>query len=149
MRCSRLLLAGWYLLVSTSLPAVIVDHVVPLTKQVALLDFPCAHHDCGCKTAEQCRLRCCCHLTPPAKAQAGTQCALRHEAPGTVRVSYLSEVRCKGLPDPGHPSLGKLDPHLPPAASNRLVAVAARPHPVQKHIVSRFVFVDPPDKIPI
>lgn len=149
MRYGRLLIALWYLLTSTNLVYAGLDWLLPQTKIVASADFPCAHHDCGCKTAEQCRLHCCCHPQVRQQAASGAMCHLAHESPKTVRVSYLSEARCKGHPDPAQLSLHKLDPHLPLTPAPVLVC-ALPPTPLSdtpQH--PRSVCRTPSDKIPI
>ena len=149
MRYGRLLIALWYLLTSTNLVYAGLDWLVPQTETVASADFPCAHHDCGCKTAEQRRLHCCCHPQVRQPSASKTTCHLAHESPKTVRVSYVSEARCKGHHDPAQPSLHKLDPHLPLNASPLLAQAVAHSHPVCDPTVRLGIFADPPDKIPI
>ena len=123
-RLGRLGLAAWYALLSTNLLAG-RELIAPLTKRVASIDVPRAHHDCGCKTAEQCRLHCCCHPQITPRSRPTSLCHLPHTQPMTVRVSYWSEARCRGH-DRNNPLLTqKLDPHLP--VTERLVRIVERP----------------------
>jgi len=153
MRINRCVLAVWYLLASANLPAFALDQLVPQTKTIAAADFPCAHHDCGCKTAEQCRLHCCCHPKREQKAVSGASCHLKQEQlaePVTVRVSALSAARCAGhLPESGTLSAQKLAPHLspetvlavtPPQASALLLHEPQEPTSATTQV---------PDKVPI
>ena len=149
MRYSRLLLAFWYCFASTNLVYAALDWLAPKTKTVVSADFPCAHHTCGCKTAEQCRLHCCCHPQVRQPSASGAMCHLAQESPKTVRISYLSEARCRGHHDPAQPSLHKLDPHLPLTSSALLARGTARPHPIRHDTIRLGVFADPPDTIPI
>jgi hypothetical protein len=148
-RSSLLLIAGWYLLASNNLVYVGLDWLAPQTKTIASADFPCAHHDCGCKTAEQCRLHCCCHPQVRQPSASGAMCHLAQESPKTVRVSYLSEAQCRGHHDPAQPSLHKLDPHLPLTAAPLLARAVAHSLSVCRTTVRLGIFADPPDKIPI
>jgi hypothetical protein len=148
-RIGWLVLAGWYTLASTGLVYEALDVIAPQTKTVAAADFLCAHHDCGCKTAEQCRLHCCCHPQVRHQATNGAICHLAHESPKTVRISYLAEARCKGHPDPTQPSSHKLDPHLPLTRAMLLASATVRRHPVRSDTTRLSVFATPPDKIPI
>lgn len=152
----KVALALWYLLASTNLVFVVLDHIIPATKQVASVDFPCAHHDCGCKTAEQCRLQCCCF---PKRDPQQELCHLpaRHEAtpaatqePVTIKISYLSVAQCAGHgPQTGLPGAQKLQPHLP--VRQYVASVQERPVqlPLPVPLVVASVVLDPPDKIPI
>jgi hypothetical protein len=149
MRYGRLVLALWYLLSSTNLVSAGLDWLIPQTKTIASADFPCAHHDCGCKTAEQCRHNCCCHPQVRHQAANKAMCHLAQESPKTIRVSYLSEARCRGHHDPTQPSVHKLDPHLPLTRSMLLASATVRRHPVRSDTTQLGVFADPPDKIPI
>lgn len=150
MRYGRFLLAGWYLLVSTNLPVFVLDQFVHLTKTVASLDFPCAKHPCGCKTAEQCRLHCCCHPQFRQQTALTAICHLEHKPPMTVRVSYLSALRCTGHhPSDSSPTTQRLDPHLPVAASLVMVAAVSRRYPISEPSVRVSIFASAPDKVPI
>jgi len=153
MRFSRLFLAFWYLLASTNVPAFALDQLIPQTKTIASADFPCAHHDCGCKTAEQCRRHCCCHPKREQKPVSGPSCHLKQEKsaePVTVRVSMLSAARCSGhVPEAGNFSFQKLAPHLPPAAVSAIRPLDAStllPYPLAE---PPSALAEAPEKIPI
>ncbi len=158
MRVEACLLAAAYLLASASPVVGALESVAPRTKLVRVADFPCAHHGCGCETAEQCRLRCCCH--PPAARQPATppmagwgsprpRHRLAHEPHETVPVSALSEARCQGHRDEASPSAWKLAPHLPPGASSLRACISVRRATFAQARGVPVVFPDPPDTIPI
>jgi len=150
MRIVRCVFAAWYLLASTNLPAFALDQLLPQTKTLVAADFPCAHHDCGCKTAEQCRLRCCCHPKPTVKSPSGQSCHLPHQAPRTVRVSYLSTRYCEtDQTQPDALTLHKLEPHLPVRPYVALGQESLSQLRLTGPLVVASVFLDPPDKIPI
>ena len=150
MRITRWILAGWYLLASTNLPAFALEQLIPQTKTVASADFPCAHHDCGCRTAEQCRLRCCCHPTRRQPLPSHALCRLPHESrPQIVHVSYWSEAQCKGHSDRNHLLSQRLDPHLPVTATVSMVAEIPETHALSEQPPIRQAFRALPDKIPI
>ena len=144
-------LAVWYALVSTSLVSAGLDLVTPLNKRVAALDFPCAHHDCGCQIAEQCRSHCCCH--PGNSRQLVCHLPASHEATpqhAMGRVSRLSVARCHGhSQDDGVPDSQKLAPHLP--VTEGLVRIVERPRrrTANGSAVVASAFRDPPEKIPL
>jgi hypothetical protein len=156
-RISKLALAFWYVLAFTNLPAFALDQLIPQTKTIASANFPCAHHSCGCKTAEQCRLHCCCF----PKRQPHGMCRLHEQRhgpaehaagrqPATVKVSLLSVAQCTGH-SPASGALGgqKLEPHLPMASV--MIAAAESPRRLAWDVstVSSAVFRDPPDKVPL
>ena len=150
MRVVRCVLAGWYLLASTNLPAFALDQCIPQTKTIASADFPCAHHDCGCKTAEQCRLRCCCHPKPSVQQPVQQLCHLPHHQPRTIRISYLSALDCEG--GQTHPealAAHKMDPHLPPSILTTWVSALARWETDQSEDLLTSPFLEAPDKVPI
>ena len=149
MRYGRRVIAVWYLLASTNLVVAGAEWLRPQRTAMASEDFPCAHHACGCKTAEHCRLHCCCH--PPTRRQAApsSTCSLAYESPKTVRVNALLAARCQGHPDPAQPSLHRLDPHLPLARSTLLVRAVEGCFFVHQQIDHLAVRSDPPDKVPI
>lgn len=148
MPYGRVALSILYLAASTNLVALTLDSVAPRTKVIASPDFPCASHDCGCRTAKQCRLRCCCHPKMPQQRE-GALCHLQHTKPLTVHVSHWSEARCRGHHhgDPRSPQ--KLDAHLPlPNPSRVACAISWKPL-VSRGTAPHRVFLDPPDKVPI
>ncbi len=157
LRISRLALALGYLLASTNLPAFALDRLLPQTKTIASADFPCAHHGCGCKTAEQCRLHCCCHPT----RQPRGMCRLHEQRhgpaehaadrqPTTVKVSLLFVAQCAGH-SPASGVLGdqKLEPHLPMASVMIAAAESPRRLAWSASTMDRAAFRDPPDKVPL
>jgi len=134
-----LLMAGWYLCSAFGAVWDVVEVVKPRMKAVASADFPCAHHGCGCGTAEQCRLHCCCAPRTHAYAK-----------PAAVRVTRLAVAQCAGHPDTSEvTNVPRLDPHLPvPTATscaNQFVRSPARvtPTPLQR------LAADPPEKVPL
>ena len=150
IHCGGLILAGWYLLVSTNMAFGLFDWIAPLTKTVTTLDFPCARHDCGCKTAEQCGASCCCF--PQTTKPSSNPCHRDHHepvGPVTVKTTYLSTANCSGQ-YPGDSSVGghALDVHILAAASSVMPPETERAL-LFEHIESPSVLVDPPDKIPI
>lgn len=143
--------AIWYGLSSTQVVYAVVDSVLPATKTIVSADVPCAHHDCGCQTAEQCRTQCCCF----PKVHVARVCVLHkeshvHKEPVTVKVSYLSALRCRGH---GHETasstVSKLGPHLPPSALMPIAFEAPSTHLIVRETGLPRVFQDPPEKIPI
>lgn len=149
MRYERLVIAAWYLLASTNLVVAGAGWLRPQRATMASEEFPCAHHACGCRTAEQCRLYCCCH--PPTRRQTAplSTCSLTHESPKPLRVNALLAARCQGHPDPVQPSLHRLDPHLPVARSTLLARAVEGRLFVDQPIDHFAVRSDPPDKVPI
>jgi hypothetical protein len=149
MHVIRLIVALWYGLVST--PAAAVERLIAPTKVVASADFPCARHDCGCRSAEQCRLHCCCRLKSTSRLPTGVACHLprqEHE-PREVRVSYRSALDCSGNATDSAMLAHSLGPHLP---VRRVIATATMPAVPLSFRESRHpsaTTVEPPDKIPI
>jgi hypothetical protein len=120
------LLAVWYLL--TSLPA-------ESLAMAAQIDFPCAHHSCGCKSAQQCLLRCCCF------PKTG-----KHR---TAAESAWSIALCGTGAQPDATGASGLGPHLPlPVLLAHAVEAAARMHPPARAAQS-FLYVRCLEKIPI
>jgi hypothetical protein len=97
---------AWYALSTTGIIFAAFDLVVSLAKTVTE-SFPCADHDCGCRTAEQCRTRCCC-FPKETKGETCRSCSKR------VRVTLLSTARCAG----GDKSTvdTRVPPHIAPAS---------------------------------
>jgi len=137
LRCAHAALALCYCFASTDAAWATLDRVAPLTKTIIEPDFPCARHNCGCRTAEQCLAHCCCE--PEPKPQLSGHCASHAESvattaskqessalisdameqrPLTVRVSWLAAAECAGhASDRAMSGARSLDPHLLLAAA--------------------------------
>lgn len=60
--------------------------------------FACRDHDCGCRTAEQCRASCCCYSGAPAQAQAGLMLTACHGG-GPQALPSVAEASNAVLPE--------------------------------------------------
>jgi hypothetical protein len=141
-------LAIWYVVVSSMAFGFAIDRMGSAIKEVAALNFPCARHDCGCTTVEECRKRCSCHpsLVP---VESSNHCHEGPTLPVAVRVSYWSKARCQGHQALDASSLLKLDPHafesqyaghMQMVAIGMVVEVPDSHYPPHRRL---------PDKIPI
>ena len=138
-------MGGWYLLVATNGIYVAFDWIAPVSKTVLKPDLPCAYHDCGCETAEQCRSRCCCYPKTVEEDERPSR-----EGPVTVRVSYLSAAQCSGQhPDSSHVGNNKIDSRLPLAASFRAPPLVAEETLTLNESTPPSAFADLPFKVPI
>ena len=135
----------WYAFAATGLLFEFLDLAAPRYKVVGTADFPCAHHDCQCRTAEECRNDCCCF---PKEMDSAPPCASCPSESRDVQVTHLSSTACRG--GAGDPAAqAKLKVHVPSGARlatfESVVAwldeSSCRPHPP--------VHASPPDKIPI
>lgn len=154
-RISRLSVMLWYLLASTNLIFIVLDQVAPATKEVASFDFPCAHHDCGCKSAEQCRIHCCCQMkrqTEDSLCHLPTKRSVKHqeaEQIGRVRISYLSVAQCAGHSQTTVTGVQKLQPHLPITHNVTCARESSSRFPTTDPALFPHLFRNLPDKIPI
>ncbi len=151
MRAMRLLLAAWYLAAATGAVPVLLDGLMPQTKVMAGADFPCARYACGRRTAEQCRLHCCC---VPKRAAAGTY-ALAHAAhtdalPRAVPVMRLVAAQCSGHTSDGAiAGSDRLIPHLPVAVWLAPSSLTVRRFSPERPAAHDLVFADPPETVPL
>ncbi len=134
-RCGRIVLALCYFFASTDVAWATLDRVAPLTKTIVEPDFPCARHDCGCRTAEQCLAHCCCEPKPQLSSHCASHTesdssasakdepdesadAVLDQRASTVRVSWLAAAACAGhAPGRAASDTRSLDPHLLSAAA--------------------------------
>jgi len=143
------LLAAAYLLAVTPWLSVGAGlaHAAPAGLHEA--DFPCAHHRCGCKSAEDCRTHCCC-LSRRSGPKRTMVCPLdrehAHARPNAV--SYFAAMRCAGhAPAAQLPGSVTLDPHLPQLVDHQSTALTLRDAPraspacVAPHVVRRIEHV--------
>ncbi len=151
IRFRYLIIAVWYALSATPAPVVSFDLIAPRTKLVAQADFPCAHHDCACRTAEQCRLRCCCFPeTQRTPRQAASHLEDQQTQPIEVRISALSEAHCRGDgQETGYTLTSRLLPHLPLAEPDHIDSEPAVNLAFCFAASRVYVSLDPPDKVPI
>lgn len=67
----------------------------PRAGRIAGIDFPCEFHNCGCDTAQQCRINCCC-FRGSAAVETGSCC----DGPGNTReetgAPSLGSAPCRG-----------------------------------------------------
>jgi len=107
-------LAAWYFLASTNGLVGLLDVVAPLTKAVGGAEFPCAHHECACGTANDCATRCCCFEGSASPAHGETD-GKAHAHPAEVHVSRVIASKCAGgIPVPGvGGGSHALDQHVP------------------------------------
>lgn len=132
----------------TATPAVALafDLAAPATKLVTRGDFPCVFHECGCKTAEQCALRCCCR---PQRVQPKRSCQLSHdEQPVRVRISVLTAEACRGHHRDGRLAAHAIDPHLPLESPARIPASRDAASALHEPPLQQLAWLDPPDQVP-
>jgi hypothetical protein len=134
-------MAAWYATAATGLLFPLLDRLAPITK-IAKGDFPCATHDCGCATAEQCRTQCCCFPNEPSPEG----CPSCHEEKA-VAVTYLSALKCSGSTDHGTAPI-KLGDHLAGLAYS-LIILRAQPGHVRFDVPSATPHPAVSDKVPI
>jgi hypothetical protein len=116
--CGFLAMVYLALAVETPVWAQAQQSPVAVAIQVDSHDYPCAHHQCGCQSREQCLLHCCCkdkhakhmgHAKPPVQAA--------EQKP--VRASFLAALACRGEEPVASFTAGRtLGPHLPPAIAH-------------------------------
>ena len=150
-RCICAFISILYLFSATNIIYIALDWVAPLVKVVYSTDFPCAAHDCGCKTAEQCLSNCCCvstgHMLSAQRSSPEDHCAKK---PITVEVTYISAAQCSGHHLGNHNvSFQKTGPHLCVRASFVMPLSRTDYELVENDFTPPLVFVDSPDKIPI
>ena len=103
LRLGALLLAALHFVVSTDVGFAALDWLAPAVKSVAVADFPCAEHDCCCKSREECAKHCCCFPNWAAKgiaAPAGkVASAGKSAAAGKLVTVHISAAKkCRGEP---------------------------------------------------
>jgi hypothetical protein len=136
-RIARIVLAAWYLLAATSTIPVAAEHLASRLRRNGEAGFACARHACGCRNAEQCRLRCCCfpkkETSPPVATL--TPLSLDQCSGGAERETLTRVVR--------------LGPHLPPSPCATVI-VALRPFLAPADLgATQPEPADPPDKVPL
>jgi hypothetical protein len=143
-RASIVLAAVLYLLGGTNLALGLLDRIAPLEVAVAHADFRCAHHACGCASAEQCRAHCCC------SGETDEALPVEQESSNERAVSYVTLARCAGHGDPGISPGGGIDHQslpsavvLPPPARER----RSPRRPIDLEALS--ALERPPSKVPI
>jgi hypothetical protein len=150
LRLISALLTICYAGVATNFAFFALDWVAPMTKTVFRPDFPCAGHDCGCKTAEQCQTQCCCFPKVAQKPACPSCTSHESDGPITVRVTYLSAARCSGqISGDDHTGMKKIDWHLPPVASLTIPQQIPEKVAFPEDDIPLDVFAVPPDKVPI
>lgn len=150
-RCICIFVSIWYLVTATSFIYTALDWVSPLEKVVSNANFPCADHDCGCKTAEQCLSNCCCDSTgymPSAqRSSPENHCAKK---PITVKVTSISTAQCSGHHSGNHSvSFQRTGPHLLVQLPSVMPLSFTGRALIENNFIHPLVFVDSPDKIPI
>ena len=132
-RCVTVFLAAWYLWLGLGIPFPAPAVVSSAEAAVAPVEFPCAGHDCGCGTAEACRLHCCC---------------FPNQAP--VPVSFRSAMGCQGE-ESGGPvvSSSSFGAHLPVSIADLKEDASRGRAPGITRFSRRAIPADPPGKIPI
>jgi hypothetical protein len=141
-RASVALLALTYVLGGTQLALGLLDRVSPLEVATSREEFRCAHHACGCSTAEQCRSHCCCS----GEADAA-------DAPlpsGERTISYVALARCAGHDAPAaSPGGGPEYQSLPGAVVPVPRAREGRTRFVIRNLHAPSALERPPTKVPI
>ena len=141
----------WYALLQSQATFVLVDYLFPRTKQVTAQAFPCAGHDCGCVTADQCAEACCCFpavvRTPVDTCCGGEESTVPSSE--TIPISFLSELACSGgMPMEGLVVTG-FDPAQLPYVDEVWYFKGVGFVFNQKGLAPLFIFYDVPDKVPI
>lgn len=139
-----------YFVIATNFIYIALDWIAPLAKVVSNSDFPCAGHDCGCMTADQCLSNCCCvpsgNNQMVRRSSPENHCAKK---PVTVKVTYISSAQCSGHYGKHNVSFQRTGPHL----LVQLPSVMPLPFTgrafIRNGLTPPTVFVDSPDKIPI
>jgi hypothetical protein len=107
------------------------------------LDYPCAAHQCGCRSAEQCRTDCCCF---PVEVVSCCTSARDGSEPAGVGL----DAHCTGpVGDATVLARVGMQPHVHPGPM-----IGAPPRPLAVRVtydrsVARGPFTDPPEKIPL
>lgn len=150
VRFSTLMFAICYLVVFTDVVFIALDKITPQTKTVTDTSFPCAYHDCNCKTAEQCRTHCCCFPKSPKPTVCSFHQKHHEQNVGvTIAVSYLSAAKCVGnFPDDSIINKN-IDQYIPSDVSSMKPLHAIGIFPIFEETIPTSVFKDHPDKIPI
>jgi hypothetical protein len=149
-RAGCVVLAGWYLLFPSGTLYALVEKSIPLTKTVENADFPCADHDCGCKTLEQYQNQCCCtKRTDSANTNVFSENDARTVS-RTVNMSFLSAFQCSTRnPQGAYSGSSKPNPHLLVTATLIKVLHTPRAQHICKDTTPLEFFPEPEDKIPI
>ncbi len=72
-------------------------------------DFPCAHHQCACKNALQCKLKCCCFKKGFGAPENGHE----NQIARNVGDCWLAVDRCDSHQQDAFTSAPKFEPHVP------------------------------------
>ena len=147
VRTLSFVIAVWYGIAGSNVAYPILDRIASQGIKTVAADFPCARHACGCRTAEQCRLHCCCRDMPGAQPRAISQSA---RPLGTIRIRYLAALACSGGGQSPHAvSLQRFEPNLPGASLTRLASVPLYRATLDPSLPTASAFRDAPDKVPI
>lgn len=147
---SIFIFAVCYLIFSTGIAFIVLDKILPQTKTLTDTSFPCAYHDCGCKTAEQCRTNCCC-FPKPFKQVTSTSQSDRWKQNGstTIDISYLSTIRCSGNYPDYTILTKKINQYIPSTIPSVEHINIIDMLTVFQDTIPCSIFQEPPDKVPI
>lgn len=151
-RCSVCAALAVYLIgAAPAWPAALDTALVRMAAQrtkVVIGDFPCAHHGCGCRTAEQCRRQCCCEERRAAAQRPAPAAQCHLPAQRTAAITVLAAAECGGhSPNDSLFSGRGVGPHLPTASPPSQMVPVRLPAPDYRD--SRAIaFRDPPDQVP-
>lgn len=95
-------LVVWLAILATGLNAPLECVLNELISQSRQLDFPCADHECGCKTAHDCQTRCCCF---PPKIIPVRQKSCCDTTPPTLVESMHRSLKLNSSPEREGPTL--------------------------------------------
>ena len=83
----------------------------PSFTQASTADFPCAGHNCGCRTKEQCQTACCCFPKLRNQQLKATGCCSIHDGPTTTPAETIVTAPPCGGKETSPRALQRLLPH--------------------------------------